>query len=52
MASPEQLPLPVVFEGAPDPTPRPDRRVAVAVQRKPVEREAGAVHPQREQKQA
>jgi hypothetical protein len=41
---PEHLPLPHVYE-PPDPRPRPDRRRAVAVERKPPERQIAAEHP-------
>ena len=37
--------LPFVFEGPPDPRPRPEKRKAIAVSRKPVQREASVAHP-------
>ena len=40
-----QLDLPHVFEGPPDPQPKPDARKAVAVTRKPPEREDSTAHP-------
>ena len=43
----EQLALPHVFEGPPDPRPKPEKRKAVAVERKPPEREAAVAHPNR-----
>jgi len=45
----EQLALPHVFEGPPDPRPKPAKRKAVRVARKPPEREAAVAHPARVQ---
>lgn len=41
---PEQLALPYVAL-PPDPQPKPDKPKAIAVQRKPPEREAAVSHP-------
>ncbi len=43
----EQIPLPITFEGPPDPRPKPEKRKAVTVVRKPPEREAAVAHPER-----
>jgi hypothetical protein len=46
---PEQLKLPHTFEGPPNPRPKPEKRKAVAVQRKPPQTEASVAHPARRQ---
>jgi hypothetical protein len=47
MEKPCQTDLPYVFEGPPDPSPKPEKRKSVAVQRKPPEREVLVAHPVR-----
>ena len=47
---PDQLALPYVFEGPPDPRPKPEKRKTINVSRKPVQREASVVHPQQSSK--
>src|ERR1017187_10436398 len=42
-----QTPLPLTFEGPPNPGPKPERRKAVVVERKPEEREGAVAHPMR-----
>jgi hypothetical protein len=48
----DQFVLPITFEGAPDPRPKLEKRKAVAVKRKPPQREATVVHPQQQQSKA